>query len=317
MGDYGDVIYLLPCLKLVAEQEGEPVILYAKNGLRDHDPFIPRLPGIQRLVRFQSYVKDFLPWNGEPIDYDTSRFRDPGYPFGVTLAELQARAIGLLPDSQHWLFAESALSTKDRIVIARSSRYQNHYFPWKELLDTYQDRMVFIGLEQEHAAFCTQFGKVPYLRTIDLLEAAEVIAGSAQFIGNQSAPLAVSHGLGHPSLVEVCLWCPDCIYKRPDASYCYDGQLDLNLFGRWLNTKPVDLRPRATMNETPPGGWRVEIDGFTARSYSFDMVIREIKTKLIDKVPANLLEMIIEQSSIDMPPGEPEYYIRQVRTLLT
>ena len=198
------------------KQEGEPVILYAKDGLRDRDPFIPRLPGIRRLVTFQRYVKDFLPWNGEPIDYDASDFRKHGHPYGKTLVESQARAIGLQPDpSQRWLDAEPLLASKGRIVIARSSRYQNHYFPWHQLVRVYGDRMIFVGHPSEHLAFCQEFGHVPYLPTVNLYDVARLIAGSAQFIGNQIAPLAIAHGLGHPTLVEVCLWCPDCIYKRP------------------------------------------------------------------------------------------------------
>ena len=47
------------------------------------------------------------------------------------------------------------------------------------------------------------------------------------------------------------------------------------------------------------------------------MVVREIRLKLCDSIPDNLLEMIIEQSSVDMPPAEPEYYIRQVQDLLS
>ena len=319
MGDYGDVIYALPCLKLVAGQTGEPCILYARDGLRDHDPFIPRLSGINRLIEFQPYMAGPIrPWHGEQIDYDASRFRDRGHPFAVTLAELQARYVGLSPDfTERWLLAEPALSTRNKIVISRSSRYGNPYFPWEELMRTFCDLMVFVGHQGEHADFCREFGSVRYLPTTDLYDVACAIAGSVRFIGNQSSPYAIAEGLKHPSIQETNLESPDCIYPRENARYCFDGALDLNLFGRFLHTEPVDLRPKATTNETPPGGWRVKVDGASARGYSFDMVVREIRLKLRDKVPDNLLEMVIEQSSVDMAPSPPEASIRQLRELLS
>ena len=209
-----------------------------------------------------------------------------------------------------------SLATKGRIVVARSPHYQNRYFPWQEVLRTYSDRMIFVGHPGEHLAFCREAGHVPCLPTVDLYEAARLIAGSAQFIGNQSSPYAIAEGLKHPSLQETNLDCPDCIFPRPNARHCYDGGLDLNLFGRFLHTDPIDIRPRASTSETPPGGWRVEVDGKSARGYSFDMVVREIRLKLRGNAPDNLLEMVIEQSSVDMPPNLPEYSIRQLRLLL-
>jgi hypothetical protein len=38
--------------------------------------------------------------------------------------------------------------------------------------------------------------------------------------------------------------------------------------------------------------------------------------KLGDGVPENLWDLIVEQSSVDMPPSEPEYLIRRIRTLM-
>ena len=213
-GDLGDIIYLCPSMKLVAEQSGSPVIFYARNGLRLHDPITDRLVLIRRLLESQDYIEEVSAWEGEPIDYDSCHFRRSGHPFAITLLELQARFIELLPDpTQRWLFVEPALATKGKIVIARSVRYQNPYFPWRELMRTYSDRMIFIGHPAEHAIFCREFGPVPYLPTNDLYEAACAIAGSAQFIGNQSSPYAIAEGLKHPSIQETNLESPDCIFQ--------------------------------------------------------------------------------------------------------
>ena len=59
------------------------------------------------------------------------------------------------------------------------------------------------------------------------------------------------------------------------------------------------------------------LDGYSAHGYSFDMVIRDIRLKFRGDIPEDLLEMIIEQSSVDMAPSPPEASIRQLRELLT
>ena len=38
--------------------------------------------------------------------------------------------------------------------------------------------------------------------------------------------------------------------------------------------------------------------------------------KLRGNVPENLLDLIVEQSSVDIPPSEPDFWMRQLRGLL-
>ena len=125
------------------------------------------------------------------IDYDAVFFRDDGLPFGETLAARQADWLKLSPDfSVRWLDV-----TPDRqatIVINRSARYRNPFFPWEELVATFGKDMLFIGLPSEYWDFCLSFGEVEYLHTKNLLEAAQMIAGSELFIGNQSSCNAIS-----------------------------------------------------------------------------------------------------------------------------
>ena len=100
-GDLGDVIFLMPSMKLIAEKTGDPVTLYCKDGLRPWDPFTARIPLIAPLLETQDYIEAVLPWNGEPVDYDTCLFRDDGLPFGETLAARQAQWLQAQPGSTH------------------------------------------------------------------------------------------------------------------------------------------------------------------------------------------------------------------------
>jgi ADP-heptose:LPS heptosyltransferase len=83
--------------------------------------------------------------------------------------------------------------------------------------------MVFVGTEEEHGnfnGFCLPKFSIPHYKTPTLLQMAQVIAGSKVFVGNQSAPLAVAHGLCHNAVVETWPANPNCCLLRPNAIYC-------------------------------------------------------------------------------------------------
>ena len=206
-GDLGDIIYLCPTMRLVAVESATPVTLYCKDGLRDHDPLTARIPLFKGLLEAQDYIEAVLPWNEQAtIDYDTCLWREIGYPYGVTLATLQAAWLRLNPDLRTpWLDVSAASNYAGKIIINRSPRYHNDFFPWAKLVKAFGSRMLFIGLESEHEVFCHECGQVAYLPTTNLLRAARVIAGSELFIGNQSSllrdrggPEARLHSGGEP-----------------------------------------------------------------------------------------------------------------------
>jgi hypothetical protein len=246
-------------------------------------------------------------------------FRDAGLPYGVTLAQLQAQWLGLEPDlSSPWLLTGPPVDAID-IVVARTSRYGNGFFPWRQLVGEFGKHMHFVGLEHEYVDFCREFGYVARLPTADLYDVAKGIAGSALFIGNQSSPYAICEGLKHSSLLEVSPFSPDCIYRRPNARFCCDGSLELEFAGKTLSTPAYNVKARATLNETPPGGWRCKLYGHSARGYAFTPVLDEIRTKLAeDGIPApeDLIETMIDQSSVDMPPPPVMVPIRMLQELL-
>jgi hypothetical protein len=296
----GDIIYLMPTMRLVALESG-PVTLYAKDGLRSHDPLTTRIPLFKGLLEAQDYIEAVLPWNEEAtIDYDTCLWREIGYPYGVTLATLQAAWLRLNPDLHTpWLDVSTASNYAGKIIINRSPRYHNDFFPWAKLVEAFGSRMLFIGLESEHEAFCRECGRIAYQPTRNLLEAARAIAGSELFIGNQSSCYAIAEGLKHDSIQETSLSTPDCIYRRPNATFCHDGALDFSFGGQRFQSKSRFLL-RAHPNETPPTGWKVTIGEHSANSYAFALVVQEITAKLKKhgaRVPKNLHDLIIEQSS--------------------
>jgi hypothetical protein len=298
-GDLGDMSFpSLAPTKLVAQETGEPVDLYCKDGLRPSDPLTERIGLFRRLLETQDYIGSVWPWVGETIDYDASFFRDGGLPFGQSLASLQAKWLGLTPDlSKPWLKVPP--DEWGAIVVNRTARYRNHYFPWASLVETFGSQLMFIGLPEEYKDFCQNFGKISYLPTLNLYKAAEVIAGSKLFIGNQSSCYAIAEGLKHRSIQETDLEHPDCVFPRENAIYCHDGALDFTFNGKAFKSKSGFL-VRAHLNETPANGWSVTIGEHTASSYSFNLVVDYITTKLKSagvEVPKDLKQLIIEQNS--------------------
>lgn len=138
--------------------------------------------------------------DGLRLDFGVRRF----YRNGFNLADIHSNWVG--HDHWHtehpWLVVDKA-NYEYRIVVSRSARYRNDGFPWKSLYEQFAGRAVFIGVPWEHEDFERQVGKIPYVETPSLLEAARYIAGADLFIGNQSCPRAVAEGLKVPVVVEV------------------------------------------------------------------------------------------------------------------
>jgi hypothetical protein len=148
-------------------------------------------------------------------------------------------------DSSPWLTSDKSSYSPGRIVIARSPRYNNPRFPWKEIRSHFNDRLLFLGLRDEHKAFEREFGMVEHYQSKDLLEAAQIINGGDLFIGNQSSPNAITQGLGKSSILEVSEHSVDCIYKRDNVTYFTDKPIVID--GREFQPLPIRTSPETKM----------------------------------------------------------------------
>lgn len=190
----------------------------------------------------QDCIKEVRLWDGEDIEHDFSTFRNGGYRLGDTIMERQRRWVNAEVEiGEPWLRVEGEDgNTTGKIVVNRGARWKGFVFPWKELVRVYGDAMVFVGLEDEHAAFCKEYGRVEYYETRDMLDVGRAIAGAEYFIGNQSACNAIANGLHKASLLEVCPFGPDCFYPRGNARYCIDGEVEVEVLGRKLSVRKAE-----------------------------------------------------------------------------
>ena len=236
-GEAGDFLYSIPTFRSLRATR-----LFALERPWTRPGFAVRSKTLSRLLVAQGYT--FSPHNGEPLDMDLSTYRSGGHRVGENIINKVARWARVKADiSKPWLEVEPDLRTSGRIVVNRCPRWQSfNTFPWKGIVEQYKRDILFIGLEAEWKAFCTQFGMVEYLRTADLYEAARAIKGSAVFIGNQSSCNALCEGLHHPNILEVCSYACDCFFSRPSTLYAVTGELHVEILGKEFHYVPETTR---------------------------------------------------------------------------
>lgn len=315
-GDAGDIFVMLATLK----HTGKQCDVY----LRDH----PRTAGIvhraylvKPLVEAQPYINSVRIWKCEPLHWESEKFRH--YRFvnnKLNLAHNHAQAalkdgfIAEMPDvSKPWLTVDPDTSYAGRVVVNRSPRYNNPRFPWKEVVKHFGERIIFIGLADEHSRFCASFGNVEYRTTRDFLEVAQMIAGSELFIGNQSACMTIAEGLKHPRIQEVCLTHPDCIYPgNAGAQYIYDGVVTLP-----DGTVLRGVRPKTEKKThiTPPGNWRYN----GGASPCFGLLVREVAKR--ENITIGEAEDLVYDANVERCPdffadyGEQAQFLRVQQAL--
>ncbi|MBX3114158.1 MAG: hypothetical protein KF836_06290 [Fimbriimonadaceae bacterium] len=171
------------------------------------------------LLNEQPYIRSAKLWSGEHYEYDLDEFRKLG--LGYNLADAHLIPLGLRSSCRDnvWLTVSKKLSIENRpFVLARSKDYRGIDGFWETIYSEWGSQAIFIGTDHEYADFTHEIGEVPHIRTENMLQVAELIAGSKLFIGNQSCPLAIAEGLKHPLIQEVCLKNPNCIFFR---EVCY------------------------------------------------------------------------------------------------
>lgn len=277
---------------------------------------------LEGLVARQEYIQGVSVHRREKIDVDFSNFRKGGIPWGVRLAELHSNWVGAKVDfSKPWLKVDPDKRAAGKIIVSKTSRYSNQYFPWKALTDQYHSKMIFVGLEQEWKTFCSKAGHyIQFFRTKDLNEVARLIAGSELLIGNQSSPMAIAEGLKHPIIQEVSLTVPDCIFPRANAIHCFNGNLDCEILGEEFSVRYVPPKVRLPVHVTPPGGWKVLVNNRIQSHYCFRALQEKVQRELLEESPINICNMIQDYTvsglDLDSIPSWETKQLERVRRLI-
>lgn len=267
-GDYGDFVYLLGVL---SELSGGPhsVVLRTSDGtkIRSQEDLSKFADMVISLALEQPYISEARKiQDGDTIQWHSGGFRGVGvWCPKATLLEAKSHYLTMVHNIGHgisgrqkWLTVEPDSRTKGRIVVNRTGRYRNGYFPWNRIMDHYGDLLVFIGLPHEYRDFCGQFGGIPFIRTHTMLDVARLVAGSEMVIANQSCVNACAEGLKHRMIQETNLGIPDCIWRRGNAQHVSDGGCRLPDIGGSgeLHVPTQFSETLTTKRSCPPGLWQ-------------------------------------------------------------
>lgn len=230
-GNAGDIIYALPTLKAIKELTGVPINLYLlldqPHGL---DPIYTHPLGnvtlnvqmanlLVPLIGQQDYINFCAAYQNEEIHIKLDLFRDlPIWLDKGNIIRWYNYTTGVLPQiSTPWLKVNPNIDFANNIVIARSLRYQNKHITY-EFLSKYKN-LCFVGVRSEYEAISQIIPEIAFVEVKDFMQLAEIIAGAAFFIGNQSFPFSIAEALKTPRILETSFDTPNVI---PDGENGFD-----------------------------------------------------------------------------------------------
>lgn len=272
-GDIGDICYLACLLKHLPD--GPHSLLFRQSTLtkaNTPERAATMFNLLKLLLDQQDYIKEFrMIEPGEQVDWKSEDFRAlRHYTPGETLMQahlnhfcvVRKTSLQIKGDAP-WLKVTPSPLSKGRVIVNRTGRYRNDQFPWAKVVDHYRHTLLFVGLHHEWRETCGLFGYMDFAPTNNLLEVAQLIAGSELFIGNQSCAFALAEGLKHPRIQETSLTFPDCIFPTAEGfAPCQpiaDGEVHLPAVG----TRPSTVIPSNApvfkamdIMRVPPGSWQ-------------------------------------------------------------
>lgn len=110
-----------------------------------------------------------------------------------------------------------SLPGKD-IIIFRSARYRISDLDYS-FLRRIAHRILFIGLDSEHADFQQKFFRVDRIQVRDFKHAAQIIKGAKLVIGNQTFFFSLAEALKVPRMLETSPACPNVIMAGGHFQY--------------------------------------------------------------------------------------------------
>lgn len=238
-GDLGDCVMAMACFRALG---GGTLLLHAERWTRE--PMTEaKVRSLRSLLINQSYVEDvrwLKPDDKVDVnlnDFRATYFRDfkkPDFPKQRNLCEWILRTHRCDPEEQNKQWLQVVPHRVASVVINRTGAgrqapyiYRNRAFPWRKIVEKYQDEIILVGSPEEHGDFVRQFGWVSHYHTANLLDLARVIAGAELFAGNQSCAYSIAEGLKKPAILEVCPWLPNCLFHRSDVVHGWDANIDL------------------------------------------------------------------------------------------
>lgn len=217
-GKLGDVIYALPTIEALG---GGHLYLSPSDALGPFCFTQEHVDFLWPLLSLNAGLTGLSLHHGREVYYNLDGFRSgQHYAYGRNLVHLHADAVGVtLPEVvPPWLsvgcMTYSSFGSNPPVIINRTRRYKNRFFPWPEVYRKYRGQCAFVGDDLDHWEFEADLGPIPRIECADALVLARVIANSRLFVGGQSLPLALAIGLGKDCVHEISPWVANCNFGR-------------------------------------------------------------------------------------------------------
>jgi hypothetical protein len=190
----------------------------------------PQARAINRLLEVQPYIKNIVildepQWEAMEVTHNLDLFRHSS---NLSVARMHLDAFKVTFDlSQQWLF-NIAPKLVAKIIIHDTGiqRWPGNTVNWN-LLKGHEKECVFIGFDSDYLLFKKYKNlDIPYYKTEDLYEVAQIIAGANLFIGNQSAPYTIAEGLKKTLVLDLSMQRPQ--FPFGSNGYCGLGERHLN-----------------------------------------------------------------------------------------
>ena len=225
-GNLGDIIYALPAMYALAGEAKINLYLQTDNFVEtDHkhplgnvvlnDKSVSLLKPLL-LTQHQFNSLEIYQEN-QPIDYDLDLFRTMPLHFDKGhISRWYFNVFATTYDlGKPWITVKPEPSMNDKIVIARSVRYNAPAIDYS-FLKTYNN-LIFIGLPEEYELMKLSIPQLEYKKTTDFLSLASAIAGAKLFIGNQSFPYSLAEAIKVPRILESYYLSPNVIPEGENA----------------------------------------------------------------------------------------------------
>lgn len=225
-GHLGDIIYAIPTMYSLANGKkislhlniNQDIILNEKHPLGSVSLNEKSILILKPLLSIQPQFNVIEIYNSsQAIDYDLDLFRK--FPLGFDKGSISRWYFNIFATTydlgKPWLKVAPETSMRDKIVIARSTRYNAPQIDYS-FLQNYGN-LVFVGLQEEYELIKLMIPQIEYIKTPDFLSLASIIAGCKLFIGNQSSPFALAEALKVPRILESYYLCPNVIPEGPNA----------------------------------------------------------------------------------------------------
>lgn len=207
-GRTGDLFHCLYIVRSLCEKFNANAELYITNDMRyGGDTFLLSIEktyqDLYPLIIKQPYISSFSILNQPITEFVNLNVWRGTIGIFRNWITMLCDVYNLPVSGKNWISSDKMDSFNNKVVIHRSTRRHSKNFPWESIIKN--NDCIFVTSDQR------EYESFPFKNNVKLhlwsnfLELANIINSSKIFIGNQSTPLALSHGLGATRLAELNL----------------------------------------------------------------------------------------------------------------